>query len=80
MRVEAGYNQLCEAPRSLAMADAEAVAVWRLKHELACSPRRGLDRFHQAWAGAEAVEDLVNIGDVDEAPPRLGWLVDHIAG
>jgi hypothetical protein len=41
LRVEAGYNQLCEAPRSLAMADAEAVAVWRLKHELALAPPPG---------------------------------------
>ena len=60
------------------MADAESVTIGSLKHELASSPRLGVNRIHQARAGAEALEDLVDIGDVDEDPLRLGWLVNHV--
>ena len=61
-----------EVPLSLTMADTESVTIWSLKHELASSPRLGLHGFHQAGAGAEALEDPVDVGDVDEDPPRLG--------
>jgi len=58
----------------LTMPDAEPVSVWEPGARTCECPAVLTRRVHQTRPGAEALQRLVDVGDVDEDRPRLRWM------